>query len=150
MPVTNFPNGLSSFGKTLDHEFSVVANIPAGAAAADFDGLMFTNTTGYSLVLRAVTERHAVAGNDAGAVTLMVKKVPSGTAKAAGTDMLSAGLDLKATANTNQSGSLHATTANITLANGDSIGLVPTGTLTTLDGVTVTCRLRLDLSAVTD
>lgn len=117
-----------------------VANVAAGATAADFDGLFFVADAAYEIV--SVKERHAVAGSDGGAVTLMVKKVPSGTAKASGTDTLSAGINMKATANTNQTGSLHGTVANIRLAAGDSLGLVPTGTLTALDGVTVAVHLK--------
>lgn len=113
--------------------------IPAGAAAADFDGVV---PIPFAWRLVSVTERHQTAGSDAGAVTLMVKKVPSGTAKAAGTDMLSAGLDMKGTADTNQSGSLHATEANYTGAAGDGIGLVSTGTLTALDGVALTVEIE--------
>lgn len=103
----------------------------AGAAAADYDGVL---PIPFAWKLVSVTERHQVVGSDAGAVTVMVKKVPSGTAKASGTDMLSAGLDMKSTANTNQSGAIHATAANITGAAGDGIGLVLTGTATAVDG----------------
>ena len=82
------------------------------------------------------------AGSDAGAVTLMVKKVPSGTARASGTDLLSAGLSLKATADTNVTGSLTATAGDKKLAAGDGLALVPTGTLTAVDAVTVTVELK--------
>jgi len=116
-----------------------VFNTLAGAAAGDYDGLFFIADAPYQVT--AVVERHAVAGNDAGAVTLMVKKVPSGTAKAAGTDVLASGINLKATADTNQAGTLHGTAANLQLAIGDALGVVPTGTLTTLDGVTVRVSL---------
>ena len=118
----------------------VTYNIPAGAAAADYDGLFFTANRAYEIV--SVTERHAVAGSDTGAVTLMVKKVPSGTATASGTDTLASGLDLKSAVDTNQAGTLHATQANYQLASGDSLGLVPTGTPTAVDGVTVTVVLK--------
>lgn len=115
-------------------------NTPAGATATDFDGLFFVADAGYQVT--AVRERHAVAGADAGAVTLMLKKVASGTAKASGTDMLSAGINMKATADTNQLGALSATPANTRLAAGDSMGVVPTGTLTSLDGVTLTVEMQ--------
>ena len=72
----------------------------------------------------------------------MVKKVPSGTAKASGTDTLSAGINLKGTADTNAAGSLHATQGNYQLAAGDALGLVPTGTLTVVDAVTVMVELK--------
>jgi hypothetical protein len=110
-------------------------NIAAGATAADYDGLGGIAYEAMELV--SAVARQGTAGSDAGAVTLMVKKVPSGTAKASGTDMLAAGLDLKATADTNQSGTLSATLANRRLAAGDAFGLVPTGTLTAVDAVSV-------------
>jgi hypothetical protein len=126
--------------KVVPNTFIVPVNIPGGATAADFDGLFFIAHFACKVV--SVRERHAVAGTNGSAVTLMLKKVPSGTAKASGTDCLSAGIDMKATADTNQSGALHATAANYTLAAGDALGLVPTGTLTSLDGVTLTVELE--------
>ena len=92
--------------------------------------------------LIAVAERHEVAGSDGSAVTVMVKKVPSATAPASGSDMLSAGVSLKGAANTNLAGALHATIANRQLGEGDALALVLTGTPTSLIGVTVRCRLR--------
>ncbi len=89
-----------------------------------------------------VLERHQVAGSDAGAVTAMVKKVPSGTAPAAGTDVLSAGINLKATADTNQTGALTATLADRRLSSGESLAIVPTGTLTALSGLFIQVELR--------
>lgn len=124
----------------LPRRVIAVANIPAGAAAADFDGLFFVADNAYEV--ESVTERHGTAGSDAGAVTLMVKKVPSGTAKAAGADVLSAGINLKAAADTNAAGALTATAANKKLAGGDALGLVPTGTLTAVDAVTVQVVLK--------
>lgn len=117
----------------------ITFNIAAGATAADFDGVI---AVPFAWKLVSVTERHQTAGSDTTPPTLMVKKVPSGTAKASGTDMLSAGINLHATADTNQAGAIHGTAANITGAAGDGIGLVTTGTLTALDGVTVTCEIQ--------
>lgn len=131
------PLGISS---GVDNQVAVHAQIAAGAAAADFDAPFFIADRAY--IVTAVRERHQTAGTDASAVTLMVKKVPSGTAKASGTDVLSAGINMKATADTVQSGSLHGTAANYTLAAGDSLALVTTGVLTSLDGVGVTVILK--------
>lgn len=94
----------------------------------------------YELV--SVRQRHEALGTDAGAVTLMLKKVPSGTAPAAGTDMLAAGINLKAAINTNQLPALHATAANLRLAPGDALALVTTGVLTSLSGVTLQVELK--------
>lgn len=131
-----------SLGMTtsVDRQIVVTHNVPAGATAADFDGRFFIAERAYQIV--SVREQHQTAGSDAGAVTLMVKKCPSGTARASGTDVLAAGINMKATADTPQSPALHGTAANSQLAAGDSLALVPTGTLTALDGVTVTVVLK--------
>lgn len=126
-------------GKIVPQTFFVTFVVPAGAAAADFDGVI---PLPVACKVVSVTERHQTAGTNGSAVTLMLAKVPSGTAKAAGTDCLSAGIDLKGTADTNISGTLHATAANYTLAAGDGLALVTTGTLTALDGVAVTVELQ--------
>lgn len=145
MGQTNFSGPINSEagflvnGVESEHRVVATANVAAGAAAADYDGRFFIADRAYQVV--AVREQHQTAGSDAGAVTLMVAKVPSGTAKASGTDVLSAGLSLKAAADTVQSGALHATTANLQLAAGDSLALVTTGVLTAVDGVTVTAYL---------
>lgn len=103
-------------------------------------GSFFIADRAYQVV--SVKERHETAGSDAGAVTVMLTKVPSGTAKGSGTACLSAGINLKGTADTNAAGSLHATAANYTLAAGDALAAVTTGTLTALAGVTITVELK--------
>lgn len=132
-------DGLIVGGKIVPQTMLVTFNIPAGATAADYDGVI---PIPFAWRAVSVRERHQTAGTDAGSVGLMVKKVPSGTAKASGTDMLAAAINLKATANTNQSGTLHGTPANYTGAAGDGIGLVSSGTLTAVDGVSVTVELE--------
>jgi hypothetical protein len=114
----------------------------AGTAAATAANYGIFYVADRALILTAFTERHEVAGSDGGAVTLMLAKVPSGTAKGAGTDMLAAGVNLKAAADTNQAGALHATPANYTLAAGDALALVPSGTLTAVAGVTARAVLK--------
>ncbi len=134
-------SGTPGTWEAISDTYQVNFNVIAGAAAADYDGLIINRFAGK---LVRVVERHAVAGSNGGAVTLMLKKVPSGTAKASGTDMLSAGLNMKSTADTNQSGSLHGTAANLLVADGDAFGLVLTGTGTDLDSVSLMAEfLRL-------
>jgi hypothetical protein len=123
----------------FDDFFLVTFVVAGGAAAADYDGSIVLHDPA---ILVSVRERHQTAGSDAGTVTVMVVKVPSGTAKASGTDCLSSGISLKTTADTNQSGTLHATAANYTFAAGDAIALVTSGTLTAVDGVTVSCKFK--------
>lgn len=82
-------------------------------------------------VLGAV-EVHSVAGTDGGAVTLTIEKIPSGTAKGSGTNVLSTTFNLKSTANTGVWVGPNATAASARLAIGDRLGAVSTGTLTAL------------------
>jgi hypothetical protein len=125
----------------LPGTFSVTSHLNSTqAATADNYGVFYIAP--YPVEVVSVRERHETAGSDGSAVTLMVAKVPSGTAKGSGTDVLSAGINLKGTADTNAAGSLHATAANYRLAAGDALALVPTGTLTAVDGVTVTVELK--------
>jgi hypothetical protein len=113
-----------------------------GALAATAANYSYLWVADRPCVITAIRERHETAGNDAGTVTLMVKKVPSGTAIASGTDTLAAGINLKATADINQQAVLHGTLANYTFAVGDALALVTTGTLTALAGVSVTVTFR--------
>jgi hypothetical protein len=123
---------------------AAAANYPvffiADSPAVSVDPGFSPTASVYEVV--SVRERHETAGSDAGAVTVMVKKVPSGTAPASGTDVLAAGINLKATANTNQSPALHATAANRLLAPGDALALVTTGVLTAVAGVALMVELR--------
>lgn len=132
------PNGGLIIPRYVTKEFRLDGTQPA--TAGNFGTVFFIANEAYELV--SVRERHATAGNDAGAVTGMLKKVPSGTAAGSGTDMLSAGLSLKTTADTNQSGSLSATAANTRLADGDGLAFVLTGTPTSLAGLCVEVTLK--------
>lgn len=95
--------------------------------------------------LIAAREVHATAGNDAGAVNLQITKDTSTNAPGAGTDLLTnntnAGFDLKGTANTVQTGALHATVANLQFAVGDRASGDFAGTVTTLAGLVCTCTM---------
>lgn len=127
----------------------VMITIPGASAAtaANYTTPFFIAHREYIVV--EVRERHETAGSDVGAVTVMLKKVPSGTAPASGTDLLTAGISLKATANTNQNSigtgsTITLVTSNSTrrLVKGDALSLVTTGTLTAVAGVTVQVILQ--------
>jgi hypothetical protein len=94
----------------------------------------------------AINEIHAVAGNDAGAVSLQVTKDTSTNAPGAGTDLLTntagAGFNMKSTAQTVVAGTLSVTASDLQLAAGDRLSLDFAGTITTLAGVTVTVTLK--------
>ncbi len=115
-------------------------NIPGGAAAADYDGAAFIAPFACEVI--DVTEVHQTAGSDGGAVTLMLVKAGNGVAKASGTNVLNAGLDLKAAINTVQTATLHTTLANRQLAENDRLALVSAGVLTAVDGVFVQVLVR--------
>lgn len=121
--------------------FIASANVAAGATGTDYDGRFFIAP--FACEVLEVREVHQTLGTEGTAVTLMVKKCASGTAKASGTDVLASGLSLKTTIDTPQTGTLHATAANSQLAEGDSLALVLTGTATAVDGVTVQAVLRI-------
>jgi hypothetical protein len=82
-----------------------------------------------------ITLRVTVAGTNGSAVTVMVEKVPSGTAIGSGTDLMTGTLNLKGTANTNQTGTLSTTAGALSLAKGNALALDFTGTLTDATGV---------------
>lgn len=96
-------------------------------------------TAPYGVTVVSVKVRFTVAGTSS---TVDVKKVPSGTAVAAGTSVITAPASTAGTANTNVSPALSATPANLALAAGDSLGILNGGTLTNLVNLTVTVELR--------
>ena len=130
--VTNLIKLQASVGKVLHFCVS------AGAATADFDGQMWIADNDYELIDSA--ERHQTAG---AAANIQVFKVPSGTAKASGTNMLStAGHSAAGTADTVNTITATTTLANARVTRGDSIAIVLSAASAALDGVTVTVRLK--------
>lgn len=122
----------------------LVASYVMNANASLADQAFFVADRAYNVV--AISEVHATAGNDAGAVNLQVTKDTSTDAPGAGTDLLTnntnAGFNLKGTANTVQNGTLTATAASLKLAAGDRLSVDFAGTLTTLAGVVVSVYLE--------
>lgn len=110
------------------------------AATAASYGKIFTAP--YPMTVIGVTEVHTTAGSDAGAVTLGLERCQGTEASGAGDALLASDFNLKGTAETVQTGTLTATTANLTLQRGDRLNLVDTGVLTAVAGVQVTVRLR--------
>lgn len=119
--------------------YGTVAIIPAISIQRDLTG---ASATGAVWQLTSARERHEGQGTDAGAVTLMVTLVPSGTAKAGGTGCLAVGFNLKGANDTNQDGALHATLANYQFRDGDSVAIVPAGVLTAVTGVFVQLEFK--------
>lgn len=111
----------------------------APATAANY-GIFFTAYQACQIV--SVRMRFETAGSSS---TVDVVKVPSGTAKASGTTVLTAAMKSDGTggaADTNISGTLSATVTALQLAVGDSLALKNGGTLTSSAGVTVTVNVR--------
>jgi hypothetical protein len=108
------------------------------------DEAFFIADRAYEVV--GISEVHATAGSDAGAVNLQVTKDTGTNAPGAGTDLLTnnanAGFNMKGTANTVQNGTLVATQATKRLAAGDRLSIDYAGVLTALAGVVVTVKLR--------
>lgn len=97
----------------------------------------------FDLTIKQIQEVHSTAGSDAGAVTLQVERLQGTEAPGGNGDaLLATAFNGKATANTVQSGTLTGTSALLSLAAGDRLGLDYTGTLTALAGVTVTVRYQ--------
>ena len=126
-------------GSNLDAGAFIFASADYNAASVDFS--FFVAPRAMKVV--GITLRPTVAGTDGGAVTAQVEKVPSGTAIGSGTDLMSATLNLKGTANTNQTGTLSATASALRLAAGDALGVDFTGVLTNATGVITVAMIPL-------
>ena len=106
-------------------------NVEYVAASVDKRFYVAPRTMRVMKVILCVT----VAGTNGSDVTVMVEKVASGTAIGSGVDVLSATLNLKGTADTNQTGALSTVAGAVILQTGDSLALDFTGTLTSATGV---------------
>lgn len=124
-----------------DREVVVQQQVAAGAAAADYDGSLFIARESWRVI--DVAEVHQTAGSSTTA-SVDVVKITNGQAKASGTTVLAAVIDLSQAANTLQLPALSATAANLALAVGDRLALVGAGTMTAVDGVCVQVVLRKD------
>jgi hypothetical protein len=122
----------------------VYAQYQQGANGDLVDAGFFIADDYYEVV--DVAESHETAGSDGGAVTLDVKKCPSGSAIAAGTSILASTFDAKSTAATpvrkTVSNAGLAAQGSRLLSPGDRLVIDYTGTLTALAGVVVTAVLK--------
>lgn len=127
-----------------------VGFIPVQGAwtASGVDTFIFTAGRGYRV--KGIHAVITVAGTDAGAVTLGVRKVPSGTTLTSGVLLHSGTVNLKGTVNTYQGTAgtspaltLTTTDADLNVAATDSIALDFTGVLTSAVGaVTIELEAR--------
>ena len=142
MGYNRVTRGTALVGEIAGDTIVVTFGLSANASLAD--QAVFLADRSYQVV--AISEIHATAGTDGGAVNLQVTKDTGTTAPGAGTDLLTnnanAGFNLKGTANTVQAGTLTVTAASLLLAAGDRLSVDFAGVLTTLAGVLVHVRLR--------
>jgi hypothetical protein len=138
-PVTS-PSALGLDDRKIPSTFTVSAMLPGAtpATAANFNAFWIAP---FACRVVSIKESHGTAGSDGGAVSLEVYKAADGTAVGSGTNLQSAVINLKATADTVQTPALTATTADLTLAAGTRLGLKLTGTPTALASVVVTVEL---------
>ena len=126
------------FGITLP--ITAILRGTTAATVANYLALFFIAQRSYEII--EVKERHETLGTDGSAVTVMLNKVPDGTAPASGTSVLKSGFNLKAIINTLQTGSITDTVANKRLITGDGLALEITGTPTNVAGVTISVLLK--------
>lgn len=126
--------------RIIPNTFTVSAFL-AGTAPATAGNFNCFWVAPFACRVVSIKESHATAGSDGGAVTLEVVKCADGVAVASGTTLQSAGINLKATADTVQTASLTATTADLSIAAGTRLGLKLTGTPTALASLAVTVQL---------
>lgn len=122
----------------LSTEQYIVADHYIASSVADVQ--FFTAPVKCQVV--AVREVHATAGNDASAVTGTIRRCQGTEAATAGDDLLSATINFKGTALTEQTPALTTTNGDLILEAGNRLALDVTGTTTTLAGVIITVLLK--------
>lgn len=138
---TNVEPGQRYFDTTLNRQlvWNGTAWQPDGTVSvnhvynAPADTPFFVADRAYKVL--SIRGRVAVVGSDGGAVTAEIRKAPSGTAPGSGTILHTGTLNLKGTANANQSLTLSSTAADLLLASGDSLIIDVSGTTTAATGV---------------
>lgn len=129
--------------KAVARRAPVVVTVPLVLNGAYVDQYVFLADRPY--VVEQVSEVHATAGTDAGAVTLDVKKCTGTTAPASGTTVLGSTFDLKSTIDTvvnkKRSNAGVVSTPVAQLAAGDRLAIDITGVTTACAGGSVTIVL---------
>jgi len=110
----------------------------AGSAAATAANYNAFWTAPYKCVVLGID---AIWGTASTSGTLNVERLQGTEAHDAGDDLLSSTIDMSGTANTVNAGTLTTTKATLELADGDRLGLVDSGTLTSQANLCVTVTL---------
>jgi len=130
-------------------EFKDIRNKDSYIQCTNVAGTLAATAGNYGYILTArqkaleiigVSEKHEVAGNNGGTVSLDIVKVADGSAISAGTSILASVFNLKSAANTNvyKEGKDLSIASNIRyLKIGESVALKTTGVLTNVAGVHV-------------
>lgn len=116
-----------------DPQYGGYINVSIEYNASSVDKVAFVATRAY--VVKAITARPTIAGNDAGAVTAVIKKAASVVAITAGVALHASTINLKGTADTIQALTLSTTASDVAIAAGTCIGIDFTGVLTLATGV---------------
>lgn len=117
---------------------NLVSTLPATAANY---GAFYTALAPCEIM--GVVERHGTLGTDGGAVTLQIEKLTTGTAKGAGTNILTTDFDLKSTINTPVFKTpLDFVAGTFVLNKGDTLALKLTGTPTSVADLQVTLMIK--------
>lgn len=125
--------------------FTVPVYLPGTSPATSGNyGIFFTFPSGG--IITGISEVHGTAGTDSGSVVLGIEKLTGTQASGAGIDLLATDFNLKATHNTVQTGTLIMTLAtnsmqNVNFNTGDRLGLVLTGTPTSIADLVVVVTL---------
>jgi hypothetical protein len=130
-PIEALGEAASSFTGIRTDDAVTHASFVYGASSTD--DVVFIATR--AMRVKAAYLRPYVAGTDAGAVTVTLRKVPSGTAIAGGTALHTGTGNLKGTPDTVQTLTLSATAADLGLAAGDALAIDFTGVMTAARGV---------------
>lgn len=130
--VVGFPDGgITQGGKKL----ASTIYVPVLLLAATVNGWAFVADRPYKVVV--LNEAHSVVGGSSAAVKFRKITDTSAPGASAGTtvkELQSAAFDLTAAINTTQTATLSSTPSDLSLAAGDKIGYVVSGTLTGLVG----------------
>lgn len=133
--MTELVNRLYRLFELLARHINVLQDgvvVNADYTAATLDRVVAV--IGRPMAVKAVHGRVTVAGTDAGAVSAIVRKVPSGTAITGGTPVHQGTFNLKGTVNTVQEMTIAAAPADVALLRGDSIAVDFSGVLTAAVG----------------
>lgn len=103
-------------------------------------GVIFTAPNAFQVI--SIIEVHSTAGSDGGAVTLDVEKLTGTTAPGSGTSILKTTFNLKSTANTPVTKEGFDLATDRTFSPNNRLGIKTSGTLTALQGVSVTILCR--------